>query len=90
MTSGMICLYRSLCLVCLALIQVVSAADLPVKQNSTQAYVTLLYGDDFLLGVRVLGQSIKDTGTTRYVISEPAQFIAWLRSQILTNENLQR
>jgi len=28
------------------------------------AYVTLLYGEDFLLGVRVLGQSIRETKTT--------------------------
>ncbi|CAN8244023.1 unnamed protein product [Cochlearia groenlandica] len=27
------------------------------------AYVTLLYGDEFLLGVRVLGKSIRDTGS---------------------------
>ena len=30
-----------------------------------EAYVTLLYGEDFLLGVRVLGQSLRETGTTR-------------------------
>ena len=27
--------------------------------------MTLLYGEDFLLGVRVLGQSLRETGTTR-------------------------
>lgn len=32
-----------------------------------EAYVTLLYGEPFLLGVRVLGQSLRETGTTRYV-----------------------
>ncbi|CAD7695590.1 unnamed protein product [Ostreobium quekettii] len=34
-------------------------------QGSKEAYVTLLYGDDFVLGVRVLGQSIKETETNR-------------------------
>lgn len=32
---------------------------------SEEAYVTLLYGDEFLLGVRVLGKSIRDTGTKK-------------------------
>lgn len=30
-----------------------------------QAYATLLYSDAFLLGVRVLGQSLRETGTER-------------------------
>ena len=33
--------------------------DLPSDQN--YAYVTLLYSDDFLLGVRTLGQSLRET-----------------------------
>jgi hypothetical protein len=37
----------------------------PDKKDTPEAYVTLLYGDRFLLGARVLGQSIKDSGTTR-------------------------
>ncbi|XP_010922963.1 inositol phosphorylceramide glucuronosyltransferase 1 [Elaeis guineensis] len=32
------------------------------------AYVTLLYGDEFLLGVRVLGKSIRDTGSTKDMV----------------------
>lgn len=32
-----------------------------------EAYATLLYSDDFLLGVRVLGQSLRETGTVRCV-----------------------
>ncbi|KAL1807999.1 hypothetical protein DCAR_0727399 [Daucus carota subsp. sativus] len=32
--------------------------------SSDEAYVTLLYGDEFVLGVRVLGKSIKDTKST--------------------------
>ncbi|XP_057961461.1 inositol phosphorylceramide glucuronosyltransferase 1 isoform X2 [Malania oleifera] len=35
------------------------------SQKPKEAYVTLLYGDEFLLGVRVLGKSIRDTGSTR-------------------------
>jgi hypothetical protein len=60
--------YRAwgLCILLSALFQLIHAAEFqPAKQNHTQAYVTLLYGDDFLLGVRVLGQSLKDTGTNR-------------------------
>jgi hypothetical protein len=33
-----------------------------------EAYVTLLYGDEFVLGVRVLGKSIRDTGTRRDLV----------------------
>lgn len=34
----------------------------------SEAYVTLLYGDEFLLGVRVLGKSIRDTGSTKDMV----------------------
>lgn len=34
-----------------------------------EAYATLLYGDEFLLGVRVLGKSIRDTGSTRDMVA---------------------
>ncbi|KAF3783277.1 Inositol phosphorylceramide glucuronosyltransferase 1 [Nymphaea thermarum] len=36
--------------------------------QSEEAYVTLLYGDEFLLGVRVLGKSIRDTGATKDMV----------------------
>ncbi|XP_031283835.1 inositol phosphorylceramide glucuronosyltransferase 1 isoform X1 [Pistacia vera] len=36
--------------------------------STDQAYVTLLYGDEFLLGVRVLGKSIRDTGSTKDMV----------------------
>ncbi|KAG2696683.1 hypothetical protein I3760_07G070500 [Carya illinoinensis] len=36
--------------------------------SSKEAYVTLLYGDEFLLGVRVLGKSIKDTGSKKEMV----------------------
>ncbi|GKV07582.1 hypothetical protein SLEP1_g19333 [Rubroshorea leprosula] len=38
------------------------------SQSSKEAYVTLLYGDEFLLGVRVLGKSIRDTGSTKEMV----------------------
>lgn len=36
--------------------------------KTEQAYVTLLYGDEFLLGVRVLGKSIRDTGSSKDMV----------------------
>ncbi|PSR92817.1 Inositol phosphorylceramide glucuronosyltransferase [Actinidia chinensis var. chinensis] len=38
------------------------------RKASEEAYVTLLYGDEFLLGVRVLGKSIRDTGSTKDMV----------------------
>lgn len=35
---------------------------------SDEAYVTLLYGDEFVLGVRVLGKSIRDTKSTKDMV----------------------
>ncbi|THF96048.1 hypothetical protein TEA_023696 [Camellia sinensis var. sinensis] len=39
-----------------------------VRQSSNEAYVTLLYSDEFLLGVQVLGKSIRDTGSTKDMV----------------------
>ncbi|OAY67195.1 Inositol phosphorylceramide glucuronosyltransferase 1 [Ananas comosus] len=39
-----------------------------VGAESEEAYVTLLYGDEFVLGVRVLGKSIRDTGARRDMV----------------------
>lgn len=36
--------------------------------SGSEAYVTLLYGDEFLLGVRVLGKSIRDTGSSKEML----------------------
>ncbi|KAK9169915.1 hypothetical protein Syun_002055 [Stephania yunnanensis] len=38
------------------------------KSHTSEAYVTLLYGDEFLLGVRVLGKSIRGTGSNRDMV----------------------
>ncbi|KDD73670.1 hypothetical protein H632_c1943p0, partial [Helicosporidium sp. ATCC 50920] len=40
-----------------------------VVGKSSQAYVSLLYGDDFLLALRVLGQSLKETDSTRDMVA---------------------
>lgn len=36
--------------------------------ESREAYVTLLYGDEFVLGARVLGKSIRDTRSTKDMV----------------------
>ena len=43
-------------------------ADARRSQASKEAYVTLLYGDEFVLGVRVLGKSIRDTGSKKDMV----------------------
>ncbi|KAJ4955417.1 hypothetical protein NE237_012200 [Protea cynaroides] len=39
-----------------------------VSGSKSEAYVSLLYGDEFLLGVRVLGKSIRETGSTKDMV----------------------
>ena len=39
------------------------------ESRSKEAYVKLLYGDEFLLGVRVLGKSIRDTGSDKDMVA---------------------
>ncbi|GAB2277622.1 Inositol phosphorylceramide glucuronosyltransferase 1 [Dionaea muscipula] len=39
------------------------------SRSTEEAYVTLLYGDEFLLGVRVLGKSIRDTGSKKDMVA---------------------
>ncbi|KAF2306976.1 hypothetical protein GH714_022974 [Hevea brasiliensis] len=53
--------------VLVALVWIQSGASLR-SQRTEQAYVTLLYGDEFLLGVRVLGKSIRDTGSNKDMV----------------------
>ncbi|CAK9325957.1 unnamed protein product [Citrullus colocynthis] len=57
--------------IALVLIQslVSAASSLSGSQSSDEAYVTLLYGDEFLLGVRVLGKSIRDTGSNKDMVA---------------------
>ncbi|KAG4914037.1 hypothetical protein JHK86_054470 [Glycine max] len=39
-----------------------------LTKKTDEAYVTLLYGDEFLLGVRVLGKSIRNTGSNKDMV----------------------
>ncbi|KAL5701928.1 Inositol phosphorylceramide glucuronosyltransferase 1 [Ranunculus cassubicifolius] len=57
-------LLKSLLLILFTLIQLTNK----VSGSQSEAYATLLYGDEFLLGVRVLGKSIKDTGSSRDMV----------------------
>ncbi|KAE8009983.1 hypothetical protein FH972_006383 [Carpinus fangiana] len=56
-----------LVLLLLVLLSVQSKASVG-SQSSGEAYATLLYGDEFLLGVRVLGKSIRDTGSKKDMV----------------------
>lgn len=60
----------------MCILQAVSTGD-GSGGGGRQAYVTLLYGEAFMLGVRVLGQSLRETGTTRYISRES---ISWYLS----------
>ncbi|GER26821.1 glycogenin-1 [Striga asiatica] len=56
----------------LLLISIITVCDVALgssSQGSEEAYVTLLYGDEFLLGVRVLGKSIRDTGSAKDMVA---------------------
>ena len=44
------------------------ASSILGPRRSNHAYVTLLYGEDYVLGVRVLGESIRMTGTTKDLV----------------------
>ncbi|MBA0803640.1 hypothetical protein Gohar_013830 [Gossypium harknessii] len=55
-------------LVLLVTVQSKLALGTKAQYSSKQAYVMLLYGDEFLLGVRVLGKSIRDTGSTKDMV----------------------
>lgn len=58
---------KLLTFVLIALLSIQSRAAIG-SQSTDQAYVTLLYGDEFLLGVRVLGKSIRDTGSNKDMV----------------------
>jgi inositol phosphorylceramide glucuronosyltransferase 1 len=51
-----------------ALIAAALLLAVPAAATTEEAYVTLLYGDEFVLGVRVLGKSLRDTGTRRDMV----------------------
>lgn len=73
------------------------------SERSEQAYATLLYGDEFLLGVRVLGKSLRDTGTTKDMVALVSDGVSdagvrlleaggWIveRIELLANPNTKR
>lgn len=53
------------------------------SESSKQAYVTLLYGDEFLLGVRVLGKSIRDTGSNKDMVALVSDGVSDYSKQLL-------
>ena len=42
-----------------------TASSTEAGKHSTQAYVTLLYSDNFVVAVRVLGISLRESGAER-------------------------
>ena len=54
-----------------------------VQPPSRDAYVTLLYGGGFLLGARVLGQSLRETDTTRDLIALCTQEVSAVSKELL-------
>lgn len=57
-----------LCLICCVVcVQFEGCVGLGSKRTD-EAYVTLLYGDEFLLGVRVLGKSIRNTRSNKDMV----------------------
>lgn len=55
-------------LACVLLLLVFSGFGDFAYGSGLEAYVTLLYGDEFLLGVRVLGKSIRDSGSSKDMV----------------------
>ncbi|XP_061340437.1 inositol phosphorylceramide glucuronosyltransferase 1-like isoform X1 [Gastrolobium bilobum] len=59
-TTWLLCLI--ICVICVQFEGCVGS------KRTDEAYVTLLYGDEFLLGVRVLGKSIRNTGSNKEMV----------------------
>lgn len=68
---GLGCTFLTVC-AALVLVPALVVAGPEGAQRSKEAYVSLLYGDAFLLGIRVLGQSLRETGTERCVCIQSA------------------
>ncbi|ONK54860.1 uncharacterized protein A4U43_UnF10400 [Asparagus officinalis] len=54
------------------------------ERSESEAYVTLLYGDEFLLGVRVLGKSIRDTGSKKTMVVLVSDGVSDYSKRLLT------
>ncbi|KAJ0261162.1 Inositol phosphorylceramide glucuronosyltransferase 1 [Hirschfeldia incana] len=67
----MITMVRDKARLCVLLFSILllSKGSFGSESRSKEAYVTLLYGDEFLLGVRVLGKSIRDTGSHKDMVA---------------------
>jgi hypothetical protein len=66
-------LQRSIWLILLFLRLITISVGAQPGVSRREAYVTLLYGEEWLLGVRVLGRSLRDTDTKKYVESNSCQ-----------------
>ncbi|KAK7258665.1 hypothetical protein RIF29_24247 [Crotalaria pallida] len=67
------CIWLCLIIICIVCVESSSSSErrsvsVSVSSNTDEAYVTLLYGDEFLLGVRVLGKSIRNTGSNKDMV----------------------
>lgn len=58
----------NLCVVFLVLLVSIQSGALFGSASTDEAYATLLYGDEFVLGVRVLGKSIRVTGSKKDMV----------------------
>ncbi|XP_068656379.1 inositol phosphorylceramide glucuronosyltransferase 1-like [Aristolochia californica] len=66
------------------LLFVLFARECPRASGSQkEAYVTLLYGDEFLLGVRVLGKSIRETGSTKDMVVLVSDGVSYYAKELL-------
>jgi len=53
------------------------------NNENEEAYVTLLYGDEFLLGVRVLGKSIRDTRSNKDMVVLVSDGVSYFAKNLL-------
>ncbi|KAK7376282.1 hypothetical protein VNO78_34746 [Psophocarpus tetragonolobus] len=59
---------KSCTIICLWLTTLLVSVQCLGSERTEVAYVTLLYGDEFLLGVRVLGKSIRNSGSNKDMV----------------------
>ncbi|XP_054801061.1 inositol phosphorylceramide glucuronosyltransferase 1 [Prosopis cineraria] len=70
--------------VCLIILFISLRSEASLRSQKTdEAYVTLLYGDEFLLGVRVLGKSIRDTGSKKDMVVLVSDGVSDFAKQLL-------
>ncbi|KAI4301951.1 hypothetical protein L6164_035182 [Bauhinia variegata] len=75
---------KPLILLCLVFLIVSFQSQVSLgSQKTDEAYVTLLYGDEFLLGVRVLGKSLRDTGSKKDMVVLVSDGVSDYANQLL-------